>query len=211
MNRRSELGQARERAVWHVCHLETFMFSDTTALWIHSLTMGKWPLYRTNNCWWNFRENYACNVAFSYKCGQLDTPYDSSKYRTVLDKSRSLVLEWLGVCHLTQMNFLPFLSSIYLCFYQYNGLKPLPFLDRGILRMLTAAHYLMSLGSALLFKPYNIYYIVIHNICYVVLFYTNVGIRFSSFLRNDLVIYIWQVFSSLEYRCSYSAACMGVG
>jgi hypothetical protein len=110
----------------------------------------------------------------------------------------------------TQMNYLPFLLSISLCFYQHNRVKPLPFPDRKILIMFPSVHCLMSLESALLFKPYNIYYFVLYNLYYVELCYTNVEIWFSSFLRNDLVIYIWKDLSSLEYRYSYSAACIGV-
>ena len=83
----------------------------------------------------------------------------------------------------TQMNYLPFLSSISLYFYQHDGLNPVPFPDRRILRMLPTAHCLMSLESGLLFKPYYIYYIVIYNIYYVELYYTNVEIRFSSFFE----------------------------
>jgi hypothetical protein len=50
--------------------------------------------------------------------------------------------------------------------------------------MLLTAHCLTSLESALLFIPYNIYYIVLHKMYYVELYYTKVEIRFSSFIRN---------------------------
>jgi len=78
----------------------------------------------------------------------------------------------------TQMNYLPFLSSISLCLQQHNGLKPLSFPNRKILRMLPSSHCFMSLESGLLFKPYNIYCTVHYNIYYVQLYYIYVEIRF---------------------------------
>jgi len=123
--------------------------------------------------------------------------------------SPSLHLPCVTVCHhISTRLYLPFLSSLSVCFEQNNELKPLSFPDRRILRMLPPAHCFMSLESGLLFKPCNIYYIVHYNIYYVQFYFTYVEIRFWSFLRNSLVIYIWKVLSSLEYRFSYSAACM---
>jgi hypothetical protein len=130
---------------------------------------------------------------------------------TCLEVSRCVSLTLRRREDYTQMNYLPFLKSISLCFYQHNDLKPLPFPDRIILRMLPTARCLRSLESALLFKLYNIYDIVFYNTYYVELQYSIVEIRFLSFLRNDLVMYIWKVLTSLEYRCSYSVACMAVG
>ena len=92
------------------------------------------------------------------------TCLEVSRCVTCLEVSRCVSLALRRREDYTQMNYLPFLRSISLCFYQHNDLKPLPFPDNRILRMLSTARCLRSLESALLFKLYNIYYIVLYNI-----------------------------------------------